>query len=125
MSQDAINLIAHQRELETLFNKNQTITRIKSEFLNCKEFNFAEYMEAQDIPTGFGMDVLVQMALHKRCQLPTLVLLKVVRISSWEKAKANLITLAATLPEGTVQRKEFEDVIEQLVEHVESNNLQK
>lgn len=73
MSQDAINLIAHQRELEKLFNKNQLIPRIKSEFLTCKEFNFAEYMEAQGVPTGFGMDVLVQMALHKRCQLPTLV----------------------------------------------------
>lgn len=73
MSQDAINLIAHQRELEKLFNKNQTITRIKSEFMNCEQFNFAEYMEAQGVPTGFGMDVLVQMALHKRCQLPTLV----------------------------------------------------
>lgn len=73
MSQDAINLIAHQRELEKLYNKNQTITRIKSEFMDCKQFNFAEYMEAQGIPTGFGMDVMVQMALHKRCQLPTMV----------------------------------------------------
>ncbi len=73
MSQDAINLIAHQRELETLFNKNQTITRIKSEFIDCESFDFSQYFEANDIPTGFGFDVLVQMALHKRCQLPTLV----------------------------------------------------
>lgn len=73
MSQDAINLIAHQRELEILFNKNQTITRIKSEFIDCESFDFGEYFEANDIPTGFGFDVLVQMALHKRCQLPTLV----------------------------------------------------
>jgi hypothetical protein len=51
------------------------------------------------------------------------VLLKVIRRSSWEKAKANLITLAMTLPEGTVQRTEFEETIEQLVAHVESNNL--
>lgn len=73
MSQDAINMIAHQRELEVLFNKNQTITRIKSEFLNFKEFDFSSYMEANKIPVGFGMDLMVQMALHKRCQLPTLV----------------------------------------------------
>lgn len=73
MHAPSINLIAHQRKLEQLFNKNQTISRIKSEFMNCEQFNFAEYMEAQGIPTGFGMDVLVQMALHKRCQLPTLV----------------------------------------------------
>ena len=75
MSQDAdvINLIAHQRELEKLFNKNQTITRIKSEFMDCKAFDFCAYMEQKKIPTGFGLDLLVQMALHKRCQLPTLV----------------------------------------------------
>ena len=51
------------------------------------------------------------------------VLLKVVRTSSWHKAKANLITLAATLPEGSNQRAEFEEVIEQLVTHVEENKL--
>lgn len=51
------------------------------------------------------------------------VLLKVVRVSSWHKAKANLITLAETLPEGTQQRKDFEDAIEQLVEHIEGNKL--
>lgn len=51
------------------------------------------------------------------------ILLKVVRTSSWHKAKANLITLAATLPEGSTQREEFEEVIEQLVTHVEGNKL--
>lgn len=72
-SQDAINLRNHQRELEVLFNKNQLITRIKSEFINCESFDFAAYFEANDIPTGFGFDLLVQMNLHKRCDLPTLV----------------------------------------------------
>lgn len=51
------------------------------------------------------------------------VLLKAVRRGSWEKAKANLITLAVTLPEGSVQRKDFEEVIDQLVTHVEENKL--
>lgn len=73
MSQEAINLIAHQRELEVLFNKNQLITRVKGEFMKKDQFDFATYMEAQKIPVGFGMDLLVQMSLHKRCQLPTLV----------------------------------------------------
>lgn len=73
MSQDAINLIAYQRELETLFNKNQLITRIKSEFIDCKDFDFNAYFEANDVPTGFGFDLLVQMNLHKRCNLTTLV----------------------------------------------------
>ncbi|MNQ62742.1 hypothetical protein D3C85_770980 [compost metagenome] len=73
MSQDAINLIAYQRELETLFNKNQLITRIKSEFIDCKDFDFAAYFEANDVPTGFGFDLLVQMNLHKRCDIATLI----------------------------------------------------
>lgn len=73
MTQEAINLIAHQRELEVLFNKNQLITRVKGEFMKKDQFDFATYMEAQKIPVGFGMDLLVQMSLHKRCQLPTLV----------------------------------------------------
>lgn len=47
------------------------------------------------------------------------VLLKVIRRSSWEKAKANLITLAVTMPEGSVQRANFEEVIDTLVNHVE------
>lgn len=51
------------------------------------------------------------------------VLLKVVRVSSWHKAKANLITLAETLPQGSEQRAAFTDAIEQLVEHIESNKL--
>lgn len=73
MSQEAINLHAYQRELETLFNKNQLITRIKSEFINCEAFDFTAYFEANDIPAGFGFDLLVQMNLHKRCDLATLI----------------------------------------------------
>ena len=73
MSQEAINLHAYQRELETLFNKNQLITRIKSEFINCESFDFTAYFEANDIPAGFGFDLLVQMNLHKRCDLATLI----------------------------------------------------
>lgn len=72
-AQEAFSLIAHQRELEKLFNKNQLIPRIKSEFMNNESFDFCAYIEAQGIPVGFGLDVLVQMALHKRCQLPVLV----------------------------------------------------
>lgn len=42
------------------------------------------------------------------------VLLKVVRSSSWRKAKNNLITLAETLPEGSEQRAAFTDAIDNL-----------
>lgn len=62
-----------QIELEKLFNKNQLIPRIKKEFYEFAQFNFPEYIERRGIPLEFGIDVLVQMALHKRTTLPTLV----------------------------------------------------
>jgi hypothetical protein len=51
------------------------------------------------------------------------VLLKVARTSSWHKAKANIMTLAATLPEGSEQRKDFEDACVQFIDHIEGNKL--
>lgn len=68
-----LNLHAHQRELEKLYNKNQVGSRIKAQFIECKDVDFIAYMEKHDIPQDFGLDLLVQMALHKRCSLPTLV----------------------------------------------------
>lgn len=53
------------------------------------------------------------------------VLLKVVRTSSWAKAKANLLTLIETLPEGTVQRSDMTEAYLQLVQYVEENQLNK
>lgn len=73
MSKPSLELIAHQRELEVLYNKNQTVTRIKSEFTNFEDFDFATYMQQKGIPIDFGFALLAQMALHKRCDLPTLV----------------------------------------------------
>jgi hypothetical protein len=63
----------HQMELERLYNKNQTLKRIRSEFEDCKTFNFDRYFRFKQIPSEFGYDLLVQMALHKRVNLPTLV----------------------------------------------------
>lgn len=62
----------HQVELERLFNKNQTLSRIRHEFTECKEFSFTNYLMKNAIPEEFGLDLLVQMALHKRTTLPTL-----------------------------------------------------
>ena len=62
----------HQAGLERLYNKNQTITRVRAEFENCEKFDFPKYIESKGIPLDFGIDLLVQMALHKRCDLPTL-----------------------------------------------------
>lgn len=63
--------LQHQMELERLFNKNQTLTRIRKEFTAYPQF--IEQMEKHHIPVPFGFDLLTQMALHKRCDLPTLV----------------------------------------------------
>lgn len=65
--------LAHQLELEKLFNKNQLIPRIRKEFQTCKDFDFSAYMIEKQIPLPFGFDLLTQMALRKRTTLPILV----------------------------------------------------
>lgn len=72
MDNNTVELAMHQRELEKLYNKNQLIPRIKREFMDTSEFNMMAYMDAKGIPVNFGLDLLAQMALHKRCDLPTL-----------------------------------------------------
>lgn len=62
-----------QIDLEKLFNKNQLLPRIRDEFINCKEFNFLKYIESCGINVEFGIELLAQMALHKRATLPTMV----------------------------------------------------
>lgn len=69
----SVELIALQRELEKLYNKNQTVTRIKSEFTNFKDFDFHRLFDEIGVPVDFAYHLLAQMALHKRCDLPTLV----------------------------------------------------
>lgn len=63
----------HQLLLERLYSKNQVVRRIRSEFVNCEQFDFEEYLLKKEIPLDFGFDLLVQMVLHKRADLPTLV----------------------------------------------------
>lgn len=65
--------MAHQLELEKLYNKNQTLQRIKKEFVNCEQFDFHGYMTYHRVDPDFGFDLLVQMALHKRTTLPIMV----------------------------------------------------
>jgi hypothetical protein len=66
-------LSAHQIELERLFSKNQLLPRIRSEFTTTKDVDFTGYLTEMKIPIGFGIDLLAQMALHKRVNLPTLI----------------------------------------------------
>lgn len=65
--------LRHQKELELLYSKNQLIPRIKEEFVNCKSFDFPRFIRECDIPEDFGIALLVQMALHKRTSLETLI----------------------------------------------------
>jgi len=62
-----------QIELEELYSKNQLLPRIRQEFTSCEDIDFEAFMAEHEIPFDFGMDLLVQMVLHKRTTLPTLV----------------------------------------------------
>ena len=64
---------AHQMELEKLYNKNQLLKRVRAEFIDCKEVSFPKYIVSKGIPEAFGIDLLAQMALHKRANLVTLI----------------------------------------------------
>jgi hypothetical protein len=70
--ESSMTLHAHQEELERLFSKNQLIPRIRAE-IEGSGIDFKAYMEEQGIPYEFGISLLIQMALHKRANLPTLV----------------------------------------------------
>jgi hypothetical protein len=52
-----------QMDLEELYNKNQTTKRLRQEFETDAN---VEYLEAQEIPVPFAMDLLCQICLHKR-----------------------------------------------------------
>ncbi len=70
-----ITAVALQTELERLYSKNQLIPRIRSEFMKLKDqgFDLIGYLNEREIPADFGVDVLIQMVLHKRATLPVLV----------------------------------------------------
>ncbi len=68
----ALARLEHQESLERLYSKNQTISRIRAEFEDCHAFDFEGYIKSKGLDVDFGIDLLVQMALHKRCSLPTL-----------------------------------------------------
>ncbi len=65
------DMIEFQIEIEKLFHKNQLIPRIKSEF--AKEEGLAAFMNQHKINPELGMDLLTQMALHKRAAMSVMV----------------------------------------------------
>lgn len=66
-------LTEHQVQLEAAFNKNQLMPRMRAEFEESEDINFVGFFESIGVPPKFGIDAMVQIALHKRADLPTLV----------------------------------------------------
>ena len=67
------DMLEFQIDMEKLFHKNQLFPRIRVEFTDCREFDFEVHMIEHEIDPEFGFDLLVQLVLHKRAHLPTLV----------------------------------------------------
>lgn len=65
--------LLHQMELERLYSKNQLMPRVRQAFLNETRIDFKAYLKSKEIPEEFGIDLMAQMAVRKRAQLPTLV----------------------------------------------------
>lgn len=61
---------ATQLELEMLYSKHQLTKCIAGEF---RDAEFEPAIEACGIPAAFGIDLLVQLVLHKRADVSTLV----------------------------------------------------
>lgn len=59
-----------QVELETIFSKYQLIPTIKREFV---EAGMVDELVEKGVDPSFGIDLLIQMSLHKRASVPTLV----------------------------------------------------
>lgn len=65
--------IEHQKQLETLFNKNQLIPRMRKEFEDSKEVDFKAFANYLGIDHKLVIDAMVQIALHKRADLQTMI----------------------------------------------------
>ena len=60
----------HQKELERLYSNNELLPRMRQFFI---ESGVIPVLEKLGIEEKLGLTVLVQMALHKRCNVATLV----------------------------------------------------
>lgn len=67
-----MDLITAQIEMEKLFHKNQLHSRIRKEFTE-SEVDFRGIFTEIGVDHKMGFDLLVQMALHKRVNITTLV----------------------------------------------------
>lgn len=85
-------LIKHQFELERLFSKNQLMPRLRKEFT---EQSVIQHLAKCKIPEKFGIDLLAQMALRKRADLPTLIGLLRHHFDGDAQETANMLLQAA------------------------------
>lgn len=65
--------IEHQKHLEQLFSKNQLIPRMRKEFEDSEDIDFKAFFQSIDVDYKLGIDAMVQLALHKRADIKTLV----------------------------------------------------
>lgn len=66
-------LLTHQLLLEELYAKFELLPRVRREFEEEPSFNIKKYIKSHGIDVKFGIDLMAQMSLHKRCDLPTLI----------------------------------------------------
>lgn len=85
-------LTAHQLALEEKFSKNQLLPRIRKEFTD--DPDFMDFLKSIPVPEAFALDVVVQMALHKRADLPTMVGLTRYHYGNAQAAADMLLTCA-------------------------------
>lgn len=63
----------YQLKLEELYDKHQLMPRVRKYFKDKRDIPFLEFMRKLGIPEDFGWDMLAQIAVHKRCDVPTMV----------------------------------------------------
>lgn len=63
----------YQLKLEEMYDKHQLMPRVRQWFKERTDIPFATAMRNAGIPEKFGFDLLAQIAVHKRANVPTLV----------------------------------------------------
>ena len=100
-----------QIELEQLYNKNQTIPRIKKEF---RLPAVIDHMKENGIPIDFGLDLLAQMVLHKRASAG--ILIGILGPKHFGKEVAELQTCADLLIKAAqVNLIDWDDAVQQFI----------
>jgi hypothetical protein len=62
--------LQNQEEMELLFNKNQTMRRLRAE-ADLPEIR--KHCEVWDLPADFTIELIAQLCLHKRAKLPVMI----------------------------------------------------